>query len=61
MARLRPQDAARHQAAGPDFLEALARGLAVLQAFGPEVLEGESAVSDALLPDHIGGNFKRGI
>ena len=36
MARLRPQDAERHQAAGPDFLEALARGLAVLQAFGPE-------------------------
>jgi len=36
MARLRPQDAERHQAAGPDFLEALARGLAVLQAFGAE-------------------------
>ncbi|PZW44763.1 IclR family transcriptional regulator [Humitalea rosea] len=36
MARLRPQDAERRRAAGPDFLEALARGLAVLQAFGPE-------------------------
>lgn len=36
MARLRPQDAERRRAAGPDFLEALARGLAVLQAFEPE-------------------------
>ena len=36
MARLRAADAARHQAAGPDFLEALARGLAVIEAFGPE-------------------------
>jgi IclR family pca regulon transcriptional regulator len=36
MARLRAQDAERRQSASPDFLEALARGLAVLQAFGPE-------------------------
>lgn len=36
MARLRSQDAERRQASSPDFLEALARGLAVLQAFGPE-------------------------
>lgn len=36
MARLRAQDAERRQASSPDFLEALARGLAVLQAFGPE-------------------------
>jgi len=36
MARLRAQDAERRQSASPDFLEALARGLSVLQAFGPE-------------------------
>ncbi|MDB5376428.1 MAG: IclR family transcriptional regulator [Rubritepida sp.] len=36
MARLRAQDAERRQSANPDFLEALARGLSVLQAFGPE-------------------------
>ncbi|MBU8544248.1 MULTISPECIES: IclR family transcriptional regulator domain-containing protein [Roseomonadaceae] len=38
MPRLKAEDAERREAAGhgPDFLEALARGLAVLQAFGPE-------------------------
>jgi IclR family pca regulon transcriptional regulator len=36
MARLRAQDAERRQSANPDFLEALARGLSVLQAFGPD-------------------------
>ncbi|NKC33194.1 IclR family transcriptional regulator domain-containing protein [Falsiroseomonas selenitidurans] len=38
MPRLNAGDATRREAAGhgPDFLEALARGLAVLQAFGPE-------------------------
>ncbi|WP_424813061.1 IclR family transcriptional regulator domain-containing protein [Roseococcus sp. YIM B11640] len=36
MARLRVQDAERRQGTNPDFLEALARGLAVLQAFGPD-------------------------
>jgi len=38
MPRLNAEDAERREAAGhgPDFLEALARGLAVLQAFGPE-------------------------
>jgi IclR family transcriptional regulator, pca regulon regulatory protein len=36
LARLRPQDAVRRVAQGPDFLEALARGLAIIEAFGPE-------------------------
>lgn len=36
MARLRAQDAERRQSTNPDFLEALARGLSVLQAFGPD-------------------------
>ena len=35
MARLRAGDAERRLAHGPDFLEALARGLAVIEAFGP--------------------------
>ncbi len=38
MARLRAEDAERRAASGhgPDFLEAFARGLRVIQAFGRE-------------------------
>ncbi|MGE0724062.1 MAG: IclR family transcriptional regulator C-terminal domain-containing protein [Alphaproteobacteria bacterium] len=38
MARLRAEDAAKRRASGhgPDFLEALARGLVVIRAFMPE-------------------------
>ncbi|MGE0714017.1 MAG: IclR family transcriptional regulator C-terminal domain-containing protein [Alphaproteobacteria bacterium] len=46
MARLRAEDAERRKAAGhgPDFLEALARGLRVISAFGRE--RGQMTLSD---------------